>query len=93
MLRKDVAAPAVVNLCNSFDVTGSYGEITASGTGRDTFPAIRQKPASHIPDAWKEMIAASTPVPGGVSEMEKYLAGTQMVRLYMDKGGADEKDS
>ncbi len=39
------------------------------------------------------MIAASTPVPGGVSEMEKYLAGTQMVRLYMDKGGADEKDS
>ena len=36
MLRKDVAAPAVVNLCNSFDVTGSYGEITASGTGRKT---------------------------------------------------------
>lgn len=92
MLRKDVAAPAVVNLCNSFDVTGSYGEITASASGRDTFPVINPKPPACLPDDWKEKITASTPAAGGVSEMEKYLTGTQVVSLYMEGGGTDEKD-
>ena len=42
MVRRDVSAPTVINMCNGFDSVGTTNEVTMAGAGDAAFPVFQE---------------------------------------------------
>lgn len=87
VIKKDAAFPAVINMCNSFDVLGNYGEITAAGSNAEVFPLKKSgnTNAYSISGQLGEGLSSATPAAGGENELEKCIAGAKVKRLYTNE--------
>lgn len=86
IIKKDIAAPTVINMCNSFDVLGDYGEVTMAGKNIDVFPVKKENTSSIQPlsNQLQNKVFASTPVVTGENKMENCLSGIKISRLSID---------
>lgn len=86
IVKKDVAFPTVINMCNSFDVLGSYSEIVAAGSSTEVFPLKKKEEKQNfsLSSQLAEKISSSTPVENGKNQMENCLAGIKVNTLYLN---------
>lgn len=88
IVRRDVSAPTVINMCNGFDSVGATNEVTMAGAGEAAFPVFREDG----PETGKEYgleglekdILASTPGAGLESGLERQAGAALVNRLVGD---------
>ncbi len=85
LVRKNIAVPAVINMCNGFDSVGAANVVKISKAGGGGFPAIQKsmpekEQGSGFGGVEKNVIA-STPGAGLQKGLEEQVGGTCVNRL------------
>ncbi len=79
IVRRDMASPTVINMCNGFDSIGKYGKVKMEGSGDAVFPALD----SYDTDTYdlkgtENAVIASTPCAAGSTELERQITGAKV---------------
>jgi hypothetical protein len=79
LVRRDLASPAVINLCNGFDSIGKFGKVKMERSGDVGFPATESTDtAKYDLNGAENAVLASTPCAAGSTELERQVTGTKV---------------
>lgn len=84
IVRRDLANPTVINMCNGFDSIGKFGEVRMEGGGGADFPIMESNTDEYeMSEELKEAAMASTPSIAGSTEIERKITGTMVDAIPM----------
>lgn len=79
IVRRDLANPTVLNMCNGFDSIGKFGEVRTGGESGADFPNLDSNMDEYeISEEVEEAIVASTPCVAGGTEIERKIIGSKV---------------
>lgn len=78
VIRRDIAEPTVLNLCNGFDCIGKFGKICMEDDGNGEFPIIMPGGEAYDISGAEEAVTASTPRMAGRTKLERQITGTKV---------------
>lgn len=79
IIRRDIASPTVINLCNGFDSIGKFGTVKMKGSGDVGFPVLDSSDSDQYDITGAEnAVMASTPCAAGGTELERQITGTKV---------------
>ena len=79
LVRRDLASPAVINLCNGFDSIGKFGKVKMEGSGDAGFPVTESADMGKYDlNGAENAVLASTPCAAGTTILERQITGTKV---------------
>jgi hypothetical protein len=79
LVRRDLASPAVINLCNGFDSIGKFGKVKMEGSGDAGFPVTESTDSGKYDlNGAENAVLTSTPCAAGSTKLERQITGTKV---------------
>lgn len=79
IVRRDLANPTVINMCNGFDAIGKYSEVRMKGSGGAEFPILESEETVYdIGTEAQNAVMTSTPCLAGKTETERKITGAKV---------------